>query len=142
MAHMFKSENKSKWGMLVEYITGKANNNEIIQNVIDERNNNKVKSLEEVNLGRKRNHCKKKQNKLTKYFRNNPNFAASEAFATVNNTTSKNLCDPRSSRNLQLKGFDQTELDRRECMSKSPIDLNTLTLNEPNKICLKPIVSM
>ena len=55
MANQFKSQNKNQWEMLFQYVTGKNQNNEIMRNVIDERLNNKVKSLEDVSM-KKRNH--------------------------------------------------------------------------------------
>lgn len=121
---MFKPQTENKWDLLLKYVTGKAENNEIIRNVIEERNNNKVKSLEDVNLGRKRNNCKRKQNKLARLMRNNGNFVQSDAFRTMNNSPMRNLED--STNNQQL----EYSLNKRECFSKSPIgSVNTIDVN-------------
>ena len=64
----FQSENQNKWGMFMKYITGKGKNAEIMQNVIDQRNHNKVKSLEETSAFKKNKICKNKSkiHRLTK----------------------------------------------------------------------------
>lgn len=136
MAHQFKPQNGNKWEMLLHYVTGKDQNNEIMRNVIDERLNNKVKSLEDVSM-RKRSHCKKK--KLARLFRNNPNIAASEAVKTID-PPSRGMSDPRSMQGFRSPGcLERTFSDNREMMSMSPLGMQTLNVTE-NKPFLKPIV--
>ena len=139
MGNMFFSQNKNKWNLLVEYVTGKASNNEIMKNVIDERNNHKVKSLEEWNIQKSKRQCKRKQTKLNRILRNGGNPAESDAFRTMSYSPLKTFNDHSSNNINGRKEKNDTILDRRECMSKSPDELNSLTIDESCKNNLKPI---
>lgn len=128
---MFSGKCKNKWGFLVEYVTGKASHTEIIKNIIEERNHHKFKSLEECTIQKPKKICKKKLrlNKLSKY---SGNLAESEAFKTMSCSPLKSFHDPRKSKNTN-ETRNQVDLHKRNFMSKSPEDMNSLTIDEGNK---------
>ena len=70
--------------------------------------------------------------------RNGGNPAESEAFRTMSYSPLKSFNDPRKSKNTN-KRKDHIDSDRRECMSKSPADMNSITIEDSNKNNLKPI---
>ena len=123
----------------MEYVTGKSNNVEIIKNVINERNHNKIKSMEEINYGRKRNHCKRKKDKLARVMRNNANGIVSDNFRTMNNSPIK-LNDGEAFSRYDIRSTNMSPLNnRREFLSKSPVDMNTLNVTTRNNLSLLPI---
>lgn len=140
-----QSENQNKWGMFLTYITGKGKNAEIVQNVINERNHNKVKSLEETSAFKKNRMCKKKS-KLYKNMKND-NYIKNmnESVRTQNNFSPlKSTLEPRESRNVNQTFLSDPGQIGRENMSKSPVEImRTITPNDgANKIFLKPITTM
>jgi hypothetical protein len=111
---LFTNENKSKWNLLVDFITGRAENNEVVKNVINERNHHKVKSLEECNIPRQRKHCKKKQFRLNRMMKNIANPAESEAFRTMSYSPLKSFNDATLSRNQQEPTNHEESIIKRE----------------------------
>lgn len=61
-------QKQNNWKEICNYITGKQNNSEIVSNVINERINDKVKSLEDVRVKNKKKWGKR--NKFARIFRN------------------------------------------------------------------------
>lgn len=87
-------EKKTNWGVLWNYVTSKKNNSEVVNNVISERINDKVKSLEDVKISIKKN-CKKKY-KFSRMFKNNPHLTPADAMKTYDFANrSRWFSDPR-----------------------------------------------
>ena len=92
-------EKKNKWGVLCNYVTGKQNNSEIVNNVITERINDKVKSLEDVQISIKKNW--KKKHKVSRMFRNNANMNAADAMKTYDfSKKSRWFSDPKAEQTI------------------------------------------
>ena len=139
---MFSNENKSKWSLLVEFVTGKTDNNEVVKNVINERNNYKVKSLEEWNIPKQKRHWKKKQFRLNRIMRNVQNATESEAFRTMSYSPLKSFNDSSPVKNQnQVLNREDSIIEKREWFSKSPWDFNSICGDE-NKGFLKPTQPM
>ncbi|CAI2387608.1 unnamed protein product [Moneuplotes crassus] len=143
VANTFVGEKKNKWGVLCNYITSKQNNSDIVTNVITERINDKVKSLEDVKISIKKN-CKKKH-KFSKMFKNNPNLNAADAMKTYDFANrSRCFSDPRIDNNVENTNFVPNNgtisplSDNRGVTLKSPLGMKTIGPTE-EKSFLKPM---
>lgn len=126
----------------MSFITGKSTANEAIKNVIDERNNDKVKSLEEARVFKKGKFWKKKS-KVGKFFRNETLISNAAESLNINKTITPMKEDPRSSRNVHLFALLSDDKDNREKKVMSPVNMmRTLSPNENGRNFLKPIHTM
>ena len=132
------------WDVLVNYVTGKAQNTEIMKNVIDERNHLKVKSLEETTL-RKKSRFWKKKSRIHNFFKNDNISMSANDQRVANSVSPMKHREIRSSRNLtNLTITNDQNHEKSEMMPKNSTNMmRTFSPTEgTNRTYLKPIVPM